>query len=122
MDWDSLLVSDDIDVSTNNITRALIDAANTHIPNRIITVRKDNPPWLTSSIKRVIRRTNRFHKRTNRSSLPGHWERFRIARNNCNNLAYNAKIAHYSKVSENIRLEKAVSKKRVDLSQKLNRK
>jgi hypothetical protein len=53
---DSLLVNDDIDISTSNITRALIDAANTNIPNRVITVRKDNPPWLTSSIKRVIRR------------------------------------------------------------------
>ena len=41
---DSLLVNDDIDISTSNITRALIDAANTNIPNRVITVRKDNPP------------------------------------------------------------------------------
>ena len=61
VDWDSLLVSDDIDISTSNITRALIDAANTNIPNRVITVRKDNPLWLTSSIKRVIRRKNRLH-------------------------------------------------------------
>jgi hypothetical protein len=30
-----------------------------------------------------------------------------ITRNDCNNLASDAKIAHYSKVSENIRLEKA---------------
>ena len=37
-------------------------------------------------------------------------ERFRIARNKCNNLVSSAKIAHYSKVSENIRLEKAGSK------------
>jgi hypothetical protein len=39
-----------------------------------------------------------------------HWERFRIARNKCNNLVSNAKITHYSKVSENMRLEKAGSK------------
>ena len=32
VDWDSLLVSDDIDISTSNIARALIDAANTNIP------------------------------------------------------------------------------------------
>ena len=37
VDWDSLLLSDDIDISTSNITRALIDAANTNIPNRVIT-------------------------------------------------------------------------------------
>jgi hypothetical protein len=97
-------------LTTSNITRALIDAANTNIPNRVITVRKDNPPWLTSSIKRVIRRKNRLHKRAKRSNLPGHWERFRIARNKCNNLVSNAKITHYSKVSENISLEKADSK------------
>jgi hypothetical protein len=48
----------------------LIDAANTNIPNRVITVRKENPPWLTSSIKRVIRRKNRLHKRAKRSNLP----------------------------------------------------
>jgi hypothetical protein len=41
VDSDSLLVSDDIDVSINNITRALIDAVNSHIPNRAIAVRKD---------------------------------------------------------------------------------
>jgi hypothetical protein len=40
VDSDSLLVSDDIDVSINNITRALIDAVNSHIPNRAITVKK----------------------------------------------------------------------------------
>jgi hypothetical protein len=37
VDWDSLLVRDDIDISTSNITCALIDAANTYIPNRVIT-------------------------------------------------------------------------------------
>ena len=35
-----------------------------------------------------------------------------ITRNDCNNLASDAKIAHYSKVSGNIRLEKAGSKNR----------
>jgi hypothetical protein len=50
VDWDSLLVSDDIEISTSNITRALIDAANTNIPNRVITVRKDNPPWVITLI------------------------------------------------------------------------
>jgi hypothetical protein len=65
---------------------------------------------ITSSIKRVIRRKNRLHKRAKRSNLSGHWERFRIARNKCNNLVSNANIAHYSMVSDNIRLEKDGSK------------
>jgi hypothetical protein len=31
--------------------------------NRIITVWKDNPPWLTTEIKKKYRKKNRQHKR-----------------------------------------------------------
>jgi hypothetical protein len=60
-----------------------------------LRVKNPNPQETTvvykSSIKRVIRRNNRLHKGAKWSNLPGHWERFRIARNKCNNLVYNAK-------------------------------
>ena len=49
VDSDYFLVSDDIDISTNNITRALMDAANTHIHSRAITVMKDNPPSVVNT-------------------------------------------------------------------------
>ena len=39
-------------IITNTITNTIFDAANKTIPNRYITVKKDNPPWITTKIKK----------------------------------------------------------------------
>jgi hypothetical protein len=52
VNFDNLLASDDIDSITRSNVKILINEADKAIPNRIITVRKDNPPWLTTEIKR----------------------------------------------------------------------
>jgi len=110
VDWDALFVDDDIDNIVSNITREVIQSADANIPNRIITVRKDNPPWLTSNIKKCIRRKNRLHRRAKRSNIPGHWAQFRLARNKCNKLITNAKASYYSSISEKMNSEKSGSK------------
>ena len=53
VDWDEIFRNDDIDITTNAITNTILDAANKTIPNRYITVKKDNPPWITTKIKKV---------------------------------------------------------------------
>ena len=40
------------DIITNTIANTILDAANKAIPNRYITVKKDNPPWITTKIKK----------------------------------------------------------------------
>jgi hypothetical protein len=62
VDWDGIFRNDDIDIITNTITSTILDAANKTILNRYITVKKDNPPWITTKIKEYIRRKNRIHK------------------------------------------------------------
>lgn len=52
VDWDEILSNNDIDIITNTITNTVLDAANKTIPNRYITVKKDNPPWITTKIKK----------------------------------------------------------------------
>ena len=42
----------DIDSITCSIRQTITDIANDTIPNRIISIRKDNPPWLTTAIKK----------------------------------------------------------------------
>ena len=53
VDWDGIFRNDDIDIITNTIPNTILDAANKTIPNRYITVKKDNPPWITTKIKKV---------------------------------------------------------------------
>jgi hypothetical protein len=58
-----LLASDDIDSIARSIVKIPINEADKAIANRIITVWKDNPPWLTTEIKKKYRKKNRQHKR-----------------------------------------------------------
>jgi hypothetical protein len=67
VDWDGIFRNDDIDIITNTITNTILDAANKTIPNRYIKVKKDNPPWITTKIKKYIRRKNRIHKKAKKT-------------------------------------------------------
>ena len=45
-----------IDKNAQDISDAITKAAENLIPNKIITVRPDDPPWITCHIKRLIRK------------------------------------------------------------------
>jgi hypothetical protein len=53
VNFDNLFASDDIDSITRSIVQILINEVDKAIPNRIITVRKDNLLWLTTEIKTI---------------------------------------------------------------------
>ena len=110
VDWDGIFRNDDIDIITNTITNTILDAANKTIPNRYITVKKDNPPWITTKIKKYIRRKNRIHKKAKKTNTIGQWEKFRKIRNKCNKLILNAKQSYFDKISEKINTETNGSK------------
>ena len=110
VDWDGIFRNDDIDIITNTITNTILDAANKTIPNRYITVKKDNPPWITAKIKKYICRKNRIHKKAKKTNTIGQWEKFRKIRNKCNKLILNAKQSYFDKISEKINTETNGSK------------
>jgi hypothetical protein len=66
---------------------------------------KDNPPWITTKIKKYIRRKNRIHKKAKKTNTIGQWEKFRKIRNKCNKLILNAKQLYFDKISEKINTE-----------------
>jgi hypothetical protein len=105
VNFDTLFASDDIDSITRSIVKILTNEVDKAIPNRIITVRKDNPPWLTTEIKK-----NRQHKRAKKSDLADDWTQFRRNRNRCNKLVINSKNDYFTKLSSKITSESRGSK------------
>jgi hypothetical protein len=67
-----------IDIITNTITNTILDAANKTIPNRYLTVKKDNPPWITTKIKKYIRRKNPIHKKAKKTNNGKNFGKFVI--------------------------------------------
>ena len=58
VDWPALY-DDNIDTYSVNITSKIIDLAKDNIPNRNITIHPSDPPWITSALKRYIRKRKR---------------------------------------------------------------
>ena len=56
VNWDSIFNSDNIDEITLGISSNIIRAAEKTIPNKIVTIRKSDPKWLTNDIRRLIRK------------------------------------------------------------------
>ena len=79
-DWNSLR-NDDMDTYTNNITEHITKLANKHIPNKEIKVRKSDPSWLTTNIKRLMRKRKRLYNKYKKSKTNTDFEAYKNARN-----------------------------------------
>lgn len=70
-----------INVFANNINTAIISLAAECIPNRYIKIKPLEPPWITSLLKRHIRKRKRAYKKAKKSNSELHWKIFKKLRN-----------------------------------------
>ena len=75
------LQDDNIDVYASNIESKITSLARECIPNKNIKVRPNEPPWLTTFLKRKIRQQNRAYRKAKRTRIDNHWLKFRMLRN-----------------------------------------
>ena len=62
------LTLDNIDDAVQNITEEIHNASLEAIPNKVVTIRPSDHPWVTTKIRKIIRkrkRTFRKHKKKN---------------------------------------------------------
>ena len=79
--WESCLSSEDIDTACLNWTNMVLKIAKQHIPNRTVTIRKNDVPWYNSNLRSLKRKKDRCHKEAKRCMTACMWEQFRIAPN-----------------------------------------
>ncbi|CAC5378421.1 unnamed protein product [Mytilus coruscus] len=62
VNWNDFIESSiNVDSLVERFSELLIDFALKAIPNKTITVRKSDPPWMNSYIRRTIRKRNPYH-------------------------------------------------------------
>ncbi|MCG8046489.1 MAG: reverse transcriptase domain-containing protein [Candidatus Thiodiazotropha endolucinida] len=101
LDWESLY-NNDTATYASNIHSAILQIARQCIPNREIKVKPTDPPWLTSIIKRHIRKRKRAYKRAKRSSSASDWYSFRKQRNKTITLIRKSKQAFYDNIKNKL--------------------
>ena len=71
--------------------------ADKNIPNKYVQIRSQDPPWMTSHIRRTIRKKKRFHKKAKKLNTPEAWQNFKQLRNESVNLVKKAKTEYFDK-------------------------
>ena len=71
----------DIDQNTKEVTETIIYAADQAIPNKYVTIRPTEHPWITCHIKNLIRKRKRSFRKFKRTTNPLHLEHYKILRN-----------------------------------------
>ena len=102
MDWESLK-DDNIDNYVENLKNAIISITTECVPNRNIKVKPSDPPWLTSALKRHIRKRKRAYKKALRSNLDRHWNKFKTLRNEAITMIRDSKQKFFKKIADKLK-------------------
>ena len=78
-DW-LALQDDDINAYAKSLIEQLLDLAGTCIPNKVVTIRPGDPPWITSRINLLIRKRKRAYRKARRTDNPSDWRKFKLIR------------------------------------------
>ena len=107
--WDAFQDTD-IDSYARNVTDHIKEISKQCIPNKSIRVRPSEPPWITSSIKRNIRKRKRLYRRAKTSNDLDIWNKFRRQRNKTTSLIRLSKQNHIDKLREKLKSDNLTSK------------
>ncbi len=90
-DWSDVTENADINTACNNLTNKYLKILKKHIPNKTVTIRSRDKPWMKNIIRKAQRRRNRAYKSFKRSNTEEDWQEYTHARNRCNEEVSNAK-------------------------------
>ena len=103
-DW-TALESQNIDTFAQNITEHVISLSKAYIPNKSVTIRPSDPPWLTTNIRKHIRRRKRAYKKAKLSKSAHNWNTFKNLRNTVTNMIRNSKKAFMDNLANKLKSE-----------------
>ena len=71
------------------------------IPNNVNTVGPSDPHWITTLVKRHIRKCKRAYQRAKQTNLPIHWTKFRNLCNRVTQLIQESKQTFNKNLAKN---------------------
>lgn len=108
-DWDSLQHSD-INIYAKNLTDCISSITESCIPNKKVIIRPSDPPWITTAIKRQIRKRKRAYRKAKQTNLQNHWDKFKRLRNKVVSMIRESKKSYFVSLSNKLKSDSLSSK------------
>jgi len=109
--WNTMLEHDDIDEAAEMLTEKFMNIAHQCMPSKIITVKSNDAPWMTCTIRKFIKLKNKLHKKAKQSNSENDWKRFRTERNKLINKIRERKLEYYQDLDNKISRNNDIDKK-----------
>lgn len=100
-DWDSIKHAD-INIYAKNLTEYLSQVAKNHIPNKTIKINQSDPSWLSSNIKKLMRKRKRLYDKYRKTKRISDFEKYKQIRNKINNEIRRAKQNETRKLADRL--------------------
>ena len=98
----------DINVYALNVTSIINNLASECIINRLVTVRPNEPSWINSKIKSLIRKRKRLYRRAKETNNNNHWQEFRQLQNEIINMIRTAKHNNMQRLRTDFRTKNVI--------------
>lgn len=108
-DWDTL-TDPDINIYAKNITDHINSLTTECVPNRNVRIRPSEPPWLTTNIKKHIRKRKRAYKKAKQINTITVWDKFKRIRNKVIDMIRQSKKKYTEQLSNKLKSESLSSK------------
>ena len=73
--------NNNIDQNIQDFSDIILNAADISIPNKIVTIKSNDSPWITCHIKHLIRNRKRIYRQFKNTHLAHYWTKYKIMRN-----------------------------------------
>jgi hypothetical protein len=100
VNWDKLFQDvENVDDLYNKWFNCFEQVLKTFVPHRTVVIRPRDKPWMTSEIRRAIRKRNRLLKVFGRLKNPVAWENYRLQRNYTTSLIRSSKERYFANLN-----------------------
>ena len=99
--WDAVK-HNNIDIYAKRVTDTILNAASTFIPNKNVIVRQTDPPWLTSKIKKMMRKRKRLYDKYVQTKTDMNHTNYKTYRNKVTNEIRKSKKSVTDKISNKL--------------------
>ncbi len=100
LNLDTVIQSNTPENTATILSNLIVDAASKSIPNKLVTIRPDDIPWFNNSLRRLIRKRNRIHKKAKTTNTEYAWAKFRSIRNKVTTLLRKCKSEYKNSLIE----------------------
>ena len=98
--YEKTQLTSNIDQNIKDITEAIMQAADKSIPNKIVTIKPSDHPWITCHIKNMIRKRKRTFRQFKKTNINHYWLKYKTIPNNVVKEIRQSKQQYFDKLDQ----------------------